>query len=76
MGSSSCVCYWFDYCFVLKTIMTIKQKKDHKNKGTEGGFNWKTKTYRVKHSLGPEDIKKSKKHKKEYLDDDEQDNRR
>jgi hypothetical protein len=56
--------------------MTIKQKKDHKNKGTEGGFNWKTKTYRVKHSLGPEDIKKSKKYKKEYLDDDEQDNRR
>jgi hypothetical protein len=61
--------------------MTIKQKKDHKNKGTEGGFNWKTKTYRVKHSLGPEDIKKSKKYKnffKEHIydEDNEEDNRR
>jgi len=74
------VCYWVDHCFVLDTIMTIKQKKDHKNKGTEGGFNWKTKTYRVKHSLSSEDIKKSKKYKdflqKDCVNDDDQDDKR
>jgi len=53
--------------------MTIKQKKDHKNKTIEGGSNWKTKKYRVNHALTSEDIKKSGKKNKDFLKKEEDD---